>query len=178
MISEEKVKMYQDNIKLSTFAIKKWLHSSPPELREELTGEARVGLWRACVSFDPSKGLKFSTFAYACIQRQCMRYLRKMIAQKRTTLLSNVSLDSIVYDNGGSELELNDFIGREPDFANQVFAKEVKKEIMEDKVLRLRFIEGLKQEEIGEILGLSQTQVSRRIKSKREKLREKYKEAL
>lgn len=61
--------------------------------QEDLFQEALAALWKACLNFDPSRGVKFSTFATSCIKNHFSDLIRK-----NTKIIKAISLDTLPED--------------------------------------------------------------------------------
>src|SRR5689334_10078051 len=58
--SEILTQMFTDNIRLAYYIAEKWRVSYPIGIYADVIQEAHLGLWKACRSYDPDKGAKFS----------------------------------------------------------------------------------------------------------------------
>lgn len=134
-------------------------------LIEDFYQEGCIGLFTAAKSFDESKGFKFSTFGSKCIDCSLSKFLTRYIYKHYKR--NNISIDqnkSIyegteftilnefpIYDKYGTDLhDIKEFI-------KQTDIKDI------DKILDLS-MNGLTQKEIGELIGIRQVEVSRRMK--------------
>lgn len=83
------VSLFLNNEKLIRFSIRDWL-AQAPYLEDDMIGEGRIALWRACLNFKPDKGYKFSTYAVSVIRRAVERnvfsYLNRQ--KRQATVLS------------------------------------------------------------------------------------------
>ena len=125
----------------------------------------------AIYTYDPSKNIKLATYASRCIENEILMYLR------RTSKLKNeVSIDEPLNTDGdGNELLLSDIIGTEEDVIfkrleqsvdNQLIKESIKKLNKREKIimeLRFGFISGKEktQKEVADMLGISQSYISR-----------------
>ena len=137
-----------------------------------------LGLWKACLKFDPSRGLKLSTFAYRCMRNELLMYLRKddMSRQMKcgvTVLSLNAEME------GGDSFE--EILGG-GDFTNEVNER-IDLERMLDtlperqkRMLIMRNIEDMSQQQIGNIEKCSRSRVSRLITTAKEQLNQDYDE--
>lgn len=129
---------------------------------EDIKQEALTGLWKACQSYDDTRGC-FSTYAYPCISNTINMYIRTL----RKHQDHDISINQPVTD----ELYLEDMLGAEDENIEQLLDSMILDEIKENfdscfrnererKVYSL-FLEGRRQQEIADELYLSQPVVSR-----------------
>ena len=143
---------------------------------EDLVQEGFLGLVKACDTYDPSRGFKFSTYACTCIRNNILMYLR---TRRRQSKLRTISFDTFIKNPIDSQesIRLADLLedpGASVDskVATSLLIEALKSERpLYKTILRLTY-EGYNQSEIGERLGVSQAYVSRTQK----KLRSQYKE--
>ena len=126
---------------------------------------------KAITTFKPDKNIKLATYASRCIENEILMYLRR-----NTKLKSEVSIDEpLNKDRDGNELLLSDVLGTENDITSQGIEEEVDKNLLkisisklnekEKQIMELRF--GLKsgkektQKEVADMLGISQSYISR-----------------
>ncbi len=138
---------------------------------EDLISIGTIGLIKAVNTFDPSKKIKLATYASRCIENEILMYLRRNGKVK-----SEVSFDEpLNIDWDGNELLLSDTLGTENDLVTKYIEDEVDKELLylamdhltqrERCIIELRF--GLKdgsektQKEVADLLGISQSYISR-----------------
>lgn len=96
---------YEENQSLVWFALKK--HFPALRVDEDIIQVCKIGLWQACVSYDPTKGTKFSTFAVKGIFMELRRYIRDYCKPQ----LPAVPLDDFVSPN--SRLLIAETVGEE-----------------------------------------------------------------
>ena len=138
---------------------------------EDLISIGTIGLIKAVDSFDPDKKIKLATYASRCIENEILMFLRKLTNQK-----SEISLDEpINTDYDGNELLLSEVLGTEADSVMQPLEEETDRAILrravdklpgrERKIVQLRFgLEGGReqtQKEVADLLGISQSYISR-----------------
>lgn len=138
---------------------------------EDLISIGTIGLIKAVNTFNPDKNIKLATYASKCIENEILMYLRR-----NNKLRSEVSLDEpLNVDWDGNELLLSDILGTEGDTIFKILEDEVDKQLLnqaieklsgrEKIIVELRF--GLKngkertQKEVADILGISQSYISR-----------------
>ncbi|MDD3838966.1 MAG: RNA polymerase sporulation sigma factor SigE [Clostridia bacterium] len=138
---------------------------------EDLISIGTIGLIKAVNTFDPNKKIKLATYASRCIENEILMYLRRNYKIK-----SEISFDEpLNIDWDGNELLLSDILGTENDQVYQFIEDEVDRELLgiamqkltnrEKKIMELRFgLRGQKektQKEVADILGISQSYISR-----------------
>ncbi|WP_425475024.1 RNA polymerase sporulation sigma factor SigE [Anaeromonas frigoriresistens] len=139
---------------------------------EDLISIGTIGLIKAVNTFKPDKKIKLATYASKCIENEILMYLRRNNKTK-----SEISFDEpLNIDWDGNELLLSDILGTDSDIIFKLLEEEIDKELLfeamekltkrERKIMELRF--GLKaigqektQKEVADILGISQSYISR-----------------
>lgn len=157
------INLFQANIKLTTYASRTWLDNSPEFLREEILAEARVGLWKACKTYDSSQGFTFSTYAVRVIFNQVGMFMRK---QRKYSNM--ISLDSFI-EGTDESISLVNVLGYEHDFNSELNAKSIIAKLNNYPVLK-RLVTGEKQKDVAKSVGLSQAQISRIYRRERKLL--------
>ena len=138
---------------------------------EDLVSIGTIGLIKAVNGFDPEKKIKLATFAGRCIENEILMYLRKTVRLK-----TEVSLDEpLNVDGEGNELLLGDVLGTDNDLVFKNLETTVEKQLLaeglkklserERKIVDLRFgLDGGEektQKEVADLLGISQSYISR-----------------
>ena len=175
--------LIERNLRLVAHIVKKYQH--PEEDMEDLISIGTIGLIKAVMTFDDSKGSRLATYAARCIDNELLMMLR---SRKKTA--RDVSLyEPIGTDREGNEISLLDVTGSEQsDVLTKVEdAQHLEKlpslieERLNDRerliiVLRYGLLSGeeMTQRSIGKKLGISRSYVSRIEKRALEKLREGY----
>lgn len=138
---------------------------------EDLISIGTIGLIKAVNTFDPDKKIKLATYASRCIENEILMYLRR-----NSKVRSEISFDEpLNIDWDGNELLLSDILGTDNDLIYHYIEDEVDKELLtlamrkltnrEKKIMELRF--GLygggekTQKEVADMLGISQSYISR-----------------
>lgn len=138
---------------------------------EDLISIGTIGLIKAINTFNPSKNIKLATYASRCIENEILMYLRR-----NNRVKAEISIDEpLNIDWDGNELLLSDILGTENDMIHRSIEDEVDKELLntamkklsirEKRIMELRF--GLKngvektQKEVADMLGISQSYISR-----------------
>ena len=150
---------------------------------EDLVSIGTIGLIKAVNTFCPTKNIKLATYASRCIENEILMFLRKS-SQYRNDLSIDEPLN-IDYD--GNELLLSDVLGTEDDIVNKGIENEAEREQLrnavaelgdrEREIMEMRFglIDGKEktQKEVAELIGISQSYISRLEKKIIKKLRVK-----
>jgi len=138
---------------------------------EDLISIGTIGLIKAINTFNPSKNIKLATYASRCIENEILMYLRR-----NNRIKTEISIDEpLNIDWDGNELLLSDILGTENDMIYRSIEDEVDKELLETamkklsvrdkKIMELRFglASGLEktQKEVADMLGISQSYISR-----------------
>lgn len=138
---------------------------------EDLVSIGTIGLIKAVNTFEPAKKIKLATYASRCIENEILMYLRR---NSRTR--TEVSFDEpLNIDWDGNELLLSDVMGTENDIIYKYLEEDVERKLLhlalqklsqrERKIMEMRF--GLNnspertQKEVADLLGISQSYISR-----------------
>jgi len=138
---------------------------------EDLTSIGTIGLIKAINTYNPSRNIKLATYASRCIENEILMFLRK-----NSRLRTEVSIDEpLNVDWDGNELLLSDILGTDGDLIQKNLDDEIDKELLaaamtklsrrEKKIMEMRF--GLNnqkektQKEVADMLGISQSYISR-----------------
>lgn len=138
---------------------------------EDLISIGTIGLIKAVGTYKMGKNVKLATYASRCIENEILMYLRKINGQK-----SEVSFDEpLNTDWDGNELLLSDILGTDSDLVMQPIEADVDRKLLWDAVdklserekmiITLRFgLDGKPeqtQKEVADLLGISQSYISR-----------------
>ena len=152
---------------------------------EDLVSIGSIGLIKAVNTFDPMKRIKLATYASRCIENEILMYLRR-----NSKTRSEVSFDEpLNIDWDGNELLLSDVLGTENDIIYKTVEEEVDKMLLtsalsklsgrERRIMQLRF--GLEdgaaertQKEVADLLGISQSYISRLEKRTIQKIKKYF----
>ena len=177
--SNAKNKLVEHNLRLVVYIAKKFENTGVG--LEDLISIGTIGLIKAINTFNPEKNIKLATYASRCIENEILMYIRKISNHKL-----EISIDEpINIDWDGNELLLSDILGSDGDSVYSDLEmdedrKTVKKAITElndrDRlIITLRFgLESGKektQKEVADLLGISQSYISRLEKRIIEKLK-------
>ena len=139
---------------------------------EDLISIGTIGLIKAINTFKPEKNFKLATYASRCIENEILMHLRR-----NNKIRSEVSIDEpLKVDWEGNELLLSDILGTDADVIYKDIEDEVDKRLLkkaltklsdrEQRIINLRFgINGAgdekTQKEVADMLGISQSYISR-----------------
>ena len=161
--------LIEHNLRLVVFLAKKYENTGVD--LEDLVSIGTIGLIKGINTFHRGKNIKLATYASRCIDNEILMYLRK---NKKTK--TEVSIDaSLSYDSEGNELHLEDVLGTEDDIVTKSIEDEDDKKIMIEEIKRLnkrdrdililRYglfgVEEKTQKEVADMLGISQSYISR-----------------
>ena len=149
---------------------------------EDLVSIGTMGLIKAIGSFRAEKNIKLATYASRCIENEILMYIRKRSASR-----CEVSLDEpLNIDWDGNELLLSDVLGSDDGGVGEAFAAREEKRVIheavagleprERQIIELRFgLSGkpeMTQKDVADLLGISQSYISRLEKKIIARLRE------
>jgi len=138
---------------------------------EDLISIGTIGLIKAINTYRSDKNIKLATYASRCIENEILMYLRKISGQK-----AEVSLDEpLGSDWDGNELLLSDILGTEEDVVLKPIEDDVDRTLLRDaistlngrerEIITLRFgLDGREertQKEVADLMGISQSYISR-----------------
>ena len=138
---------------------------------EDLTSIGTIGLIKAVKTFNPEKNIKLATYASRCIENEILMHLRKL-----NNIKNEVSIDEpLNVDWDGNELLLSDVLGTDNDTVNKEIEDEIETEILhkavnclgerERMIVIMRFglfgYEEKTQKEVADLIGISQSYISR-----------------
>lgn len=162
-------RLIEHNLRLVVFLARKF--ESPAVSTEDLISIGTIGLIKAVGTYRSDKNVKLATYASRCIENEILMHLRKL-AGRRTEVSFDEPLSS---DWDGNELLLSDILGTEPDSVMRPLEDDVDRALVhhaldrlparEKQIISLRFglglPESLTQKEVAELLGISQSYISR-----------------
>lgn len=161
--------LIEHNLRLVVFIARRFESTGIP--LEDLISIGTIGLIKAVGTFKADKKIKMATYASRCIENEILMFLRKT-----SKLKLEVSLDEpLKTDWDGNELLLSDVLGTRPDTVSMNLDQEIEREILRDalehlsqrekQIIMLRFGIGGQQErtqkEVADLLGISQSYISR-----------------
>lgn len=169
--SEAKSLLVEHNLRLVVYIAKKFDNTGVGV--EDLISIGTIGLIKAINTFKSDKNIKLATYASRCIENEILMYLRR---NNKTKM--EVSIDEpLNVDWDGNELLLSDILGTEEDIIYKNLEEEVDRKLLnkalgklserERLIVQLRFGLNSKdgnektQKEVADLLGISQSYISR-----------------
>lgn len=166
---EARLTLIERNLRLVVYIAKRFDNTGVDI--DDLISIGTIGLIKSIGSYKPDKNIKLATFASRCIENEILMHLRKI-----SKVRAEVSLDEpLNVDWEGNVLLLSDIIGTEPDAVYNDVELSAEKEMLrssfdrlperERRIVELRFglygKEEMTQKEIAEMMGISQSYISR-----------------
>ena len=166
---EARNKLIEHNLRLVVFLAKKYENTGYD--LDDLVSIGSIGLIKGINTYKPDKNIKLATYASRCIANEILMFLRKNKKRK-----SEVSFeDALNYDSEGNELHLEDILGTDDDLVSKEYEEKVNKLLLQQEIEKLKPRDkqimimryGLyntkeyTQKEVAEILGISQSYISR-----------------
>ena len=176
---EARQRLIEHNLRLVVYISKRFENTGV--YIEDLISIGTIGLIKAVNTFNSSKNIKLATYASRCIENEILMYLRK-ISSQRTEISFDEPLNT---DWDGNELLLSDILGTDEDEVARPMEDDAEKQMLmeaisslserEKSIILMRF--GLPdgqeytQKEVADIMGISQSYISRLEKKIIEQLR-------
>ncbi len=166
---EARSKLIEHNLRLVVFLSKKYENTGID--LEDLVSIGTIGLIKGVNTYKLDKNIKLATYASRCIDNEILMFLRKN--KKRRTEISFE--DSLSYDSEGNELHLEDILGTESDIVTKGLEEETERKMLHSEIAKLNERDkeimtlryGLKsgremtQKDVAQVLGISQSYISR-----------------
>ncbi len=183
--SAAREKLITHNLRLVVYIARKFENSGVG--LEDLISIGTIGLIKAVGTFRADKNIKLATYSSRCIENEILMYLRK-----NSQLRNEMSIDEpLNVDWDGNELLLSDILGSDPDEVNRGVEQEAERDLLldcvarlsprEQTIMELRFgIRGKRehtQKEVADMLGISQSYISRLEKKIIKRLRKDIEKA-
>lgn len=162
-------KLIEHNLRLVVYIARKFENTGINI--EDLISIGTIGLIKAINTFNAAKNIKLATYASRCIENEILMYLRKNSNTK-----TEISIDEpLNTDWDGNELLLSDVLGTDSDIINRNIEEEVDRQLLQTalqrlskrelQIIQLRFGIGCQEEktqkEVADMLGISQSYISR-----------------
>jgi len=162
-------KLIEHNLRLVVFLSKKYENTGVD--LEDLVSIGTIGLIKGVNTYKLDKNIKLATYASRCIDNEILMFLRKN--KKRRSEISFE--DSLSYDAEGNELRLEDILGTEKDIVTKNIEEEQDKKIIyneinklknrDKQIMILRYglfnTKEMTQKDVADLLGISQSYISR-----------------
>lgn len=169
--SEAKKELIEHNLRLVVYIAKKFDNTGVNV--EDLISIGTIGLIKAINTFKSDRQIKLATYASRCIENEILMYLRR---NSKTRM--EVSIDEpLNVDWDGNELLLSDILGTDEDLVSKDIESETERKLLEKaigclsgrerQIIELRYGLGdyvdreLTQKEVADLLGISQSYISR-----------------
>ncbi len=161
--------LIEHNLRLVVFLAKKF-DSTGYDL-EDLVSIGSLGLIKGIMTYKVDKNIKLATYASRCVTNEILMYIRKNKNRKGEVSFE----DALNYDSEGNELHLEDIMGTEPDVVHDEIENKLARtkllECLEDlperdkEIMTMRYglnnTEEYTQKEVADLLGISQSYISR-----------------
>lgn len=164
-----KNKLIEHNLRLVVFLAKKYENTNVD--LEDLVSIGTIGLIKGINTYKMGKNIKLATYASRCIDNEILMFLRKNKKRK-----SEISFeDSLSYDAEGNELHLEDVLGTDKDIVPKKLEDKIERKLLvreldklserDRKIMILRYglfgYEEVTQKDVADMLGISQSYISR-----------------
>lgn len=161
--------LIEHNLRLVVYIAKRFENTGI--MNDDLISIGSIGLIKAIKTFRADKNIKLATYASRCIENEILMFLRKCNVQK-----NEISLDEpLNIDWDGNELLLSDILGTDTDSVYKDLEFDVEKEMLnvamsklsdrEKQIMEMRFginkEKEMTQKEVADLLGISQSYISR-----------------
>ncbi len=167
--SKARNKLIEHNLRLVVYIAKKFENTGINI--EDLISIGTIGLIKSINTFNTEKNIKLATYSSRCIENEILMYLRKNNNSK-----TEISIDEpLNTDWDGNELLLSDILGTDPDIIHREIEDEVDRQLLKEamhklsprelEIIKMRFGIGIPEEktqkEVADMLGISQSYISR-----------------
>ena len=164
-----KNKLIEHNLRLVVFLAKKYENTNID--LEDLVSIGTIGLIKGINTYKMGKNIKLATYASRCIDNEILMFLRKN--KKRKTEISFE--DSLSFDADGNELHLEDVLGTDKDIVSRELEDKIERKLLVEeidklnerdrKIMILRYglfgHDEVTQKDVADMLGISQSYISR-----------------
>lgn len=162
-------KLIEHNLRLVVFLAKKY-ENTKVDL-EDLVSIGTIGLIKGIKTYQMGKNIKLATYASRCIDNEILMYLRK-----NKKVRTEISFDeSLSFDADGNELHLEDILGTDADIVTRNIEKETERNLVMEEINKLESRDKeiivlryglmgnkeMTQKDVADLLGISQSYISR-----------------
>ncbi len=166
---EAKESLIEHNLRLVVYIARRFENTGID--LDDLISVGTIGLIKAVNSYNVDKNIKLATYASRCIENEILMFLRRT-----SKIKSEVSFDEpLNTDSEGNELVLSDIMGTDSDTVYKKIENGVENELLkealgrlnnrEQEIMSLRYglngEEEKTQKEVADMLGISQSYISR-----------------
>ena len=162
-------KLIEHNLRLVVFLSKKYENTGVD--LEDLVSIGTIGLIKGVNTYKLDKNIKLATYASRCIDNEILMFLRKNKRRRGEISFE----DSLSYDSEGNELHLEDILGTAEDIVTRPLEEEIERKILYEELVKLNDRDKeimmlryglcgrkeLTQKEVANLLGISQSYISR-----------------
>ena len=178
-----KDELIEHNLRLVVYIARKFDNTGVD--LDDLISVGTIGLIKAVNTFNSDKNIKLATYASRCIENEILMHLRKI-----SKLKGEISLDEpLNVDYEGNKLLLSDILGTDPEMVHKNSEEGEERKILksalsklslrEKQIMNMRFgldgEEEFTQKEVADILGISQSYISRLEKKIVQRLKKEFK---
>lgn len=178
-----KEELIEHNLRLVVYIARKFDNTGVD--LDDLISVGTIGLIKAVNTFNSDKNIKLATYASRCIENEILMHLRKI-----SKIRGEISLDEpLNVDYEGNKLLLSDILGTDPEIVHKNSEEGEERKILklalsklslrEKQIMNMRFgldgEEEFTQKEVADILGISQSYISRLEKKIVERLKKEFK---
>ncbi len=178
-----KEQLIEHNLRLVVYIARKFDNTGVDT--DDLVSVGTIGLIKAVNTFNNDKNIKLATYASRCIENEILMHLRKI-----SKLKGEVSFDEpLNTDVDGNKLLLADVLGTDPEIVYKKSEEFAEKKILKDalsklslrekRIMSMRYgldgEEEFTQKEVADLLGISQSYISRLEKKIVERLKKEFK---
>ena len=164
-----KDKLIEHNLRLVVFLSKKYENTGVD--LEDLVSIGTIGLIKGVNTYKLDKNIKLATYASMCVDNEILMFLRKNKRRRGEVSFE----DNLSYDAEGNELHLEDILGTEPDIVTKGIERETEKKILYEEINKLNGRDKeimvlryglfgnkeMTQKDVADLLGISQSYISR-----------------
>lgn len=153
---------FDENVRLVYYVFNKF-YQKYRNIEDDLIQEGLIGLWKACQTFDSSRGTEFSTYAVVVIKNAMGMYVRKVNRRPK-----EYSLDELVDKDESGMTFLNLVSYDEQEDPRDAYVIEVLMKVAKEndceEIVKMK-LDGMKQVDIAKELGVRQSTISEKMRN-------------